>query len=134
MKSMSNEKTQLLYSKEHEWVRQLGDNKVQIGITPYAQEQLGDMVFVDNPEVGDIVTANDVMGTIESVKAVSEIYSPVSGAIVRVNELLEDVPESVNEQPYASGWLVEIEMSDLDELNSLLNEEEYQAYINKGEE
>jgi glycine cleavage system H protein len=131
---MTNATANLRYSKEHEWVLQLEDNKVRIGISEYAQKQLGDIVFVENPEVGDEVTAHDTMGSIESVKAVSEIYTPVSGTIVNVNEELEDTPEVINEDPYNAGWLVEIELSNPEELGSLMNDEEYQAFIDEGAE
>lgn len=124
----------LLYSKEHEWVLQLGGNRVRIGISDYAQKQLGDIVFVENPAVDDEVTANESMGSIESVKAVSDLYSPVSGRVVRVNEELEDAPETVNEQPYETGWLIEVEISNPEELESLLNENEYQSLIDEGGE
>ncbi|WP_085993582.1 glycine cleavage system protein GcvH [Oceanobacillus senegalensis] len=131
---MTNATTNLLYSKEHEWVLPLDGNRVRIGISDYAQDELGDIVFVENPEEDDEVAVNDSMGSIESVKAVSELYSPVSGVIVRVNEELEDAPEMINEQPYDAGWLVEVELSNPEELESLLNEEEYQAFLNEGEE
>lgn len=124
----------LLYSKEHEWVLQLDGNRVRVGISNFAQKQLGDIVFVETPELDDEVTANESMGTIESVKAVSDLYSPVSGTVVKVNEELGDAPETINEHPYDAGWLVEVEMSNPDELESLLNEEAYQALINEGEE
>ncbi|MCY8231690.1 glycine cleavage system protein GcvH [Priestia endophytica] len=124
----------LLYSKEHEWVLQLDKNRVRIGISDYAQRQLGDIVFVENPEVNDKVTANESIGTIESVKTASEIYAPVSGTIIRVNEELQDASEIMNEQPYEAGWLVEIELSSSGELQALLNEEEYQIFINEGGE
>ncbi|MGG1219148.1 glycine cleavage system protein GcvH [Priestia endophytica] len=124
----------LLYSREHEWILQLDKNRVRIGISDYAQRQLGDIVFVENPEVNDNVTANDSIGTIESVKTASEIYAPVSGTIIRVNEELQDAPEIMNEQPYEAGWLVEIELSSSGELQALLNEEEYQIFINEGGE
>jgi glycine cleavage system H protein len=124
----------LLYSKEHEWVLQLDGNRVRVGISNFAQKQLGDIVFVETPELDDEVTANESMGTIESVKAVSDLYSPVSGTVVLVNEELGDAPETINEHPYEAGWLVEVEMSNPDELESLLNEEAYQAFINEGEE
>jgi glycine cleavage system H protein len=124
----------LLYSKEHEWVLQLGGNRVRVGISDFAQKQLGDIVFVETPEVDDEVTANASMGTIESVKAVSDLYSPISGMVVSVNEELADAPETINEHPYDTGWLVEVEMSNPDELESLLNEEAYQGFINEGEE
>ncbi len=124
----------LLYSKEHEWVLHLEGSRVRIGISDYAQKQLGDIVFVENPDVDDDVTANESMGSIESVKAVSDLYSPVSGKVVRVNEELEDAPETINEQPYGTGWLIEVELSNLEELESLLNEDEYKALIHEGEE
>lgn len=131
---MTNMTANLLYSKEHEWVLQLGGNRVRIGISDYAQKQLGDIVFVENPAVDDEVTANESMGSIESVKAVSDLYSPVSGRVVRVNEELEDAPETVNEQPYETGWLIEVEISNPEELESLLNENEYQSLIDEGGE
>lgn len=131
---MTNATANLLYSKEHEWVLLLGENRVRIGISDYAQHQLGDIVFVENPAEGDELTANETIGTIESVKAVSDIYSPVSGTVVSVNEELESAPETINEQPYNGGWLVEVELSNPEELESLLNEAEYQAFINEGEE
>ncbi|MED1472649.1 glycine cleavage system protein GcvH [Bacillus salipaludis] len=125
----------LLYSKEHEWVLQLEGNRVRIGISDYAQKQLGDIVFVENPQVDDEVTADESMGTIESVKAVSDIFSPVSGTVVRINEEIEDAPETINEYPFGKGWLIEVEMSIPEELESLLNEDEYKAFINQeGEE
>jgi glycine cleavage system H protein len=124
----------LLYSKEHEWVLQLDGNRVRIGISDFAQKQLGDIVFVETPEMDDEVTANESMGTIESVKAVSDLYSPVSGTVVLVNEELGDAPETINEHPFEAGWLIEVEMSNPEELDSLLNEEAYQAFINEGEE
>lgn len=131
---MTNITANLLYSKEHEWVLQLEGNKVRVGITDYAQKALGDIVFVEIPEVDDEVTADDTIGTIESVKAVSELFSPVSGTVVSVNEILEDAPETINENPYDAGWLVEVEISNPEELESLLSEEEYQAFVNEGEE
>ncbi len=131
---MTNATANLLYSKEHEWVLSLGENRVRIGITDYAQHQLGDIVFVENPAEGDELTANETIGTIESVKAVSDIYSPVSGTVVSVNEELESAPETINEQPYDAGWLVEVELCNPEELEALLNEAEYQAFINEGEE
>ena len=131
---MTNATANLLYSKEHEWVLKLDGNRVRIGITDYAQKALGDIVFVENPAVDDDVTANESMGTIESVKAVSELFSPVSGTVVTVNEDLEDAPETINEHPYDAGWLVEVEVSNLEDLESLLKEEEYRAFINEGEE
>lgn len=124
----------LLYSKEHEWVLPLDGNRVRIGISDFAQKQLGDIVFVETPEVDDELTANESMGTIESVKAVSDLYSPVSGTVLTVNEELGDAPETINEHPFEAGWLVEVQMSNPEELELLLNEDTYQAYINEGEE
>ena len=123
----------LLYSKDHEWVLSLEGNRVRIGISDYAQNSLGDIVFVENPEEGDDVTASETMGSIESVKAVSDLISPVSGSVVLVNEELEDSPQLINEKPYEA-WLIEVELSNPEELNSLLKEDEYQAFINEGEE
>lgn len=125
---MSTIPSALYYSKEHEWVEVLEGNLVKIGITHYAQEQLGDVVFVENAELDDDVTANETMGTVESVKSVSDIYSPVSGSVTKVNESLEDSPEKVNESPYDEGWLVEVQMSDLSELEQLMSAHEYKAH------
>jgi glycine cleavage system H protein len=126
--------TNLLYSKDHEWVQQLEGNRVRIGISDYAQHALGDIVFVENPEVDSEVKANEAVGSIESVKAVSDLITPVSGAVVSVNEELEDAPQSINEQPFDGGWIFEVELSDAEELKGLLSEEEYQAFISEGEE
>ncbi|OCA89128.1 glycine cleavage system protein GcvH [Pseudobacillus wudalianchiensis] len=130
---MTKATADLLYSQEHEWVFQLSGNRVRIGISDYAQKQLGDIVFVENPEVDGEVTANESMGTIESVKAVSELFSPVSGTVVTVNELLEDEPALINEQPYEDGWLIEVEMSNPEELKELLSENGYQEFIREEE-
>ena len=123
----------LLYSKDHEWVLQLEGNRVRIGISDYAQNALGDIVFVENPEVDDEVTANETMGSIESVKAVSDLISPVSGSVVRVNEELEDAPQSINEKPYEA-LVSRSRIIKPGRIESLLNEDEYQAFINEGEE
>lgn len=131
---MTNATGNLLYSKEHEWVLQLDGNRVRIGISDFAQQALGDIVFVEIPEVDTEIAANESVGTIESVKAVSEIYTPVSGTVVSVNGELEDAPETINTQPFEAGWLFEVEMSNLEELETLLNEEQYQAFTNEGEE
>jgi glycine cleavage system H protein len=131
---MTKATASLLYSKEHEWVLQLEGNRVRIGISEYAQKLLGDIVFVETPQVDDEVSADESMGTIESVKAVSEIFAPVSGTVVRINEELEDAPETINEYPFGKGWLVEVEMSSPEELEALLNEDEYEAFIHEGEE
>jgi len=122
---MSNILNHLKYSKEHEWVKVEG-NIAKIGISDYAQSSLGDIVFVELPEVGREVSVDESIGVIESVKAVSDIYSPVSGKIVEVNTELEDAPETINEFPYEQGWIYTIELSDSSELERLLSAEEYQ--------
>ena len=112
----------LRYTAEHEWVRLLeGGDKVRVGITDFAQDALGDVVYVDLPAVGDAVSASDSFGEIESTKSVSEMYAPVSGSIAAVNEALADQPELVNEDPYGDGWLCEIEMSNPDEIGAMMD-------------
>lgn len=125
---MSQVISNLLYSKEHEWVEVLGDNRVRIGITDFAQHQLGDIVFVEIPQADEEVTVNQNMGTIESVKAVSEIFSPVSGRVVEVNSELEDAPETINGEPYGGGWMVVVELSQPDELKELMTVEQYTSF------
>ncbi|MFD1849379.1 glycine cleavage system protein GcvH [Oceanobacillus bengalensis] len=115
---------ELLYSKEHEWVKK-EEKKVRIGITDFAQDELGDIVFVELPEVGDTLTADEPFGSVESVKTVSELYAPVSGTVVEVNEDLEDSPEFVNESPYEKAWMVVLELSDESELDNLLTAAAY---------
>ncbi len=119
----------LLYSKEHEWVEVLGDNQVRIGISDFAQQQLGDIVFVELPQADGEVTVNQSIGTIESVKAVSEIFSPVSGRVVEVNGELDDVPETINGEPYDGGWMVVVELFNPDELKDLMTAEQYTVFI-----
>ena len=118
----------LRYTKEHEWARQEG-NRVVVGITDYAQKELGDVVFVELPEVGATVAATDTFGVVESVKAVSDMYAPVSGTVVDANIVLEDQPELVNASPYGQGWMVVIEAVHVEELQQLLTAAEYQAYV-----
>ena len=118
----------LRYTKEHEWARQEG-NRVVVGITDYAQKELGDVVFVELPEVGASIAATDPFGVVESVKAVSDLYAPVSGTVVDANLVLEDQPELVNASPYGQGWMAVIEATHLEELQHLLTAAEYQAYI-----
>jgi len=118
----------LRYTKEHEWARQEG-NRVVVGITDYAQKELGDVVFVELPEVGTAIAAMDTFGVVESVKAVSDLYAPVSGIVVEANTVLEDQPELVNASPYGQGWMVVIEVTHLEELQQLLTATEYQAYV-----
>ncbi|MEN2465577.1 glycine cleavage system protein GcvH [Ornithinibacillus sp. JPR2-1] len=118
----------LLYSKEHEWVKKEG-NTVRVGITDFAQDELGDIVFVELPEVGDEIQVDEPFGSVESVKTVSELYAPISGKIVEVNTDLEDSPELVNEAPYEGAWMIVIEPSDESELDNLLSPEAYKEII-----
>jgi glycine cleavage system H protein len=113
----------LLYTKSHEWVRIEDNEEATVGITHFAQEQLGDITFIDLPSVGDTFSAGDEMGSIESVKAASELYCPVSGEILTVNEALDDAPEKVNSSPFGDGWLVRIKLDG--EPDDLLSPEEY---------
>ncbi|MEW9501950.1 glycine cleavage system protein GcvH [Jeotgalibacillus marinus] len=121
---------ELRYSEEHEWVKE-EDNKVRIGITAFAQSELGDIVFVELPEVGDELKADEPFGSVESVKTVSELYAPVSGKVVEVNEDLSDSPEFVNESPYEKAWMVTVELNNTDELDSLMTAEKYDEMINE---
>lgn len=118
----------LRYSSEHEWVRVEG-NKARIGVTDYAQGELGDVVFVDLPSVGDTITVGQAFAVIESVKSVSDVYAPVSGTVVAVNDRLSDSPELINQAPYEDGWIVEVELSDPSEVNSLMTAAEYRASV-----
>ncbi len=112
------------FTDEHEWARVEGDH-VRVGISDYAQDQLGDVVFVELPEVGSSFNKGDEFGTVESVKTVSEIYMPVSGEVVAINEELADHPEYVNTDPYGKGWMIEVAPSDLSEMDSLLDKNAY---------
>ncbi|KAB2334771.1 glycine cleavage system protein GcvH [Cytobacillus depressus] len=123
-----NTPKELRYSEEHEWVKTEGE-QVRIGITDFAQSELGDIVFVELPEEGDEVTAGEPFGSVESVKTVSELYSPVSGKVVAVNEDLSDNPEFVNESPYEKAWMVVVELSDSSELDKLMTAEQYEAMV-----
>ncbi|MDP9729847.1 glycine cleavage system protein GcvH [Alicyclobacillus tolerans] len=125
---MSHVPESLRYSKEHEWVRVEG-NLVYIGISDFAQDELGDIVFVELPDKGSELKANDTFGTVESVKTVSDLFAPVSGKVVQINESLNDSPELVNESPYEKGWMIAVEMSNPDELNQLLSASEYTDHI-----
>ena len=120
----------LKYSEDHEWIKVEG-NTVTIGITDFAQSELGDIVFVELPEEGDDISTGDSFGSVESVKTVSELYAPVSGSIIAVNEELEDSPELVNENPYEGAWMLKVELSDESELDNLLDAAGYQAVIEK---
>ncbi|WP_251519269.1 MULTISPECIES: glycine cleavage system protein GcvH [Staphylococcus] len=119
---------ELKYSKDHEWVKVDGET-VTIGITEYAQNELGDIVFVELPEVDDELKEEDTFGSVESVKTVSELYAPVSGKVVSVNDELEDSPEFVNESPYEKAWMVKVELSDESQLDSLLSADQYAEMI-----
>lgn len=126
---MSNVPTELKYAASHEWIRNDGEGVFTVGISEHAQELLGDMVFVELPEVGDTYSVGDDCAVAESVKAASDIYAPISGEIVAVNEDLEDSPEMVNNDPYGDGWLFKIKADDENELNNLLDAEAYSASI-----
>ncbi|HDR8028210.1 MULTISPECIES: glycine cleavage system protein GcvH [Bacillus cereus group] len=120
----------LRYSEEHEWVKTEG-NEVVIGITHFAQGELGDIVFVELPEVGATIEADEPFGSVESVKTVSELYAPVSGKVVAVNEELSDQPELVNESPYEDAWMVKVELSDASQVEKLLTAEKYAEMTNQ---
>ncbi len=118
----------LRYYREHEWVAVEGDEAL-IGISHFAQDQLGEVVYVDLPSEGDEVSMGDTFGEIESVKSVSELYAPVSGTIVSVNEALSDTPETVNEDPYGEGWMIRVEMTDPGQVDALMTAEEYEVFV-----
>jgi glycine cleavage system H protein len=124
---MSNTPSELKYASSHEWVRLEDDGTVTIGISDHAQEALGDVVFIELPEVGAELAAADEAGVVESVKAASDIYSPVSGEVIAINEVLEEEPETVNVDSYHEGWFYKMRPSDLEELNGLLSAEDYQS-------
>jgi glycine cleavage system H protein len=121
-----------LYSREHEWVKVM-DDICTLGITEFAQQELGEVVFVELPEVGQVFNATDELGTIESVKAVAEVYSPVAGEVVEINEAVVEDPEMLNDDPLGEGWLVKIRFSSADDLKSLMNAEKYEEYVKSGE-
>jgi len=124
---MANVPEELHYSKDHEWISVDGDTGT-IGITDHAQNSLGDVVYVELPKVGESVTAHEAFGSVESVKAVSEIFTPVSGQVTEVNESLQDDPEKVNNDPYGEGWMVRIKMSNPGEVDGLLSAAEYEDF------
>lgn len=124
---------ELRYTKEHEWVRVEG-NRVVVGITDFAQEELGDVVFVELPEIGAAVEAVGTFGVVESVKAVSDLYAPVSGTVVETNTELEERPELVNASPYGEGWMIVMEATHLEELQDLLSAADYQRYLEQDQE
>jgi len=124
---MSETPNDVVYAPSHEWVRKLEDDVVEVGISDFAQAALGDVVYVELPEIGQNVQAGDECCAIESVKAASDIYAPISGEIVAINEDLDGAPELLNESPFGGGWMFRIKASDIEELKSLLSAEAYQA-------
>jgi glycine cleavage system H protein len=119
----------LRYTKEHEWVREEDEGRVRVGITDYAQDALGDVVYVDVPEVGTAVSANQAFSEVESTKSVSDVFAPVSGTVLERNALLEERPELVNEQPYGDGWIVVLQVSDASELDALMDAGAYRSLV-----
>lgn len=126
---MSEIPSELRYTKSHEWIRTMDDGYLEVGITQHAQEMLGDMVFVELPEVGSTLGSGDDCAVVESVKAASDIYAPVAGEIVEVNDLLRDAPETVNNDPYGDGWLFRMRPVDEGELDELLDAEGYTGVV-----
>jgi len=122
---MSNTPNELRYASSHEWVRLEEDGTVTIGITDHAQNALGDVVYAETPEVGDVLAAGDEAGVVESVKAASDIYAPVGGEVIAVNDLLEEAPETINQDPYNDGWFFKLQPADLSELENLMAADEY---------
>ena len=120
-----------LFTEEHEWLRVLDDGTAIIGISDFAQEKLGEVVYVELPEVGQSITAGDEFGSIESVKASSELYSPVSGEVIAVNKNLAESPEQVNRSPYDEGWLIKVKMEDNTEIHGLMDSEAYSFHIKR---
>ncbi|MEW6206843.1 MAG: glycine cleavage system protein GcvH [Acidobacteriota bacterium] len=125
---MANTPEELSYTKDHEWVRVKG-NLATVGITDHAQSQLGDVVYVELPKVGDKFESGEPFGSVESVKAVSEIYMPLGGEVTEVNAALADSPELVNEDPYGKGWMIELKIADSSEIDGLLSAAEYEDYL-----
>jgi glycine cleavage system H protein len=121
-----------LYSREHEWLR-VEDDLCVLGITEFAQQELGEVVFVELPEIGQVFNANDELGTIESVKAVAEVFTPVAGEVVEINDAVVDDPELLNEDPHGEGWLIKIRFSSADDLKVMMKAEEYEEYAQSGE-
>ena len=122
---MSNTPSHLKYAKSHEWIEPAGDDTYRVGISDHAQDLLGDMVFIELPEVGQAVSAHDECAVVESVKAASDVYSPLSGEVLEINEALVDSPDLVNRDPYGDGWLFTVKASDLAELDELIAADEY---------
>lgn len=124
--------SEYLYSKDHEWIR-VEDDICVLGITEFAQRELGEVVFVELPEAGQVFDANNEIGTIESVKAVAEVFTPVAGEVVEINEAVVDDPELLNEDPHGEGWLLKIRFSSAADLKSLLNAEQYEEFVKSGD-
>lgn len=126
---MNNKPENLRYTRSHEWIEDLGDGSVRVGITDHAQELLGDLVYVELPEVGSTHSQGDACAVVESVKAASDVYAPLSGEVLAVNEALVDSPEMANNDPYGDGWLFTIQVSDAEEESELLDEEGYEELV-----
>jgi glycine cleavage system H protein len=126
---MSNIPSELRYTKEHEWVKETQDGNFRIGITDFAQSALGDIVYIQLPKLGEVIVQGKVCGEVESTKSVSEIYAPITGKIVTVNTNLDTSPETLNTDPYGAGWIIEVEVSDKDQLHFLLSSSDYQSLI-----
>lgn len=124
---------ELKYTRDHEWARIQG-NRVTIGITDFAQDQLGDVVYVELPDVGDVVKKGEAFGVVESTKAVSDLFAPVSGKVVEVNSPLADAPETVNQDPYEEGWMIVVEVADAKDLGDLLDGAAYKAFVEEEQE
>ncbi len=124
---MSDIPADLRYASSHEWVKDAGDGTVAVGISDYAQESLGDITYVEAPSVGDTLAKGDVFGVVESVKAASDLYAPVAGEVVEVNEALEAAPETVNQSPYNDGWIMKVKVADAAQLSELLDSAVYTA-------
>lgn len=131
---MSNVPAELKYLKSHEWIRDEGDGSVTLGISDHAQQALGDLVFVEAPEVGRVLTAGEACAVVESVKAASDVYSPVSGEVIAINDALASGPEVVNQDPYGAGWIARIRLSDAGDLDRLLSAAQYEEAVKAAEE
>ena len=128
---MSQNPSELYYAKTHEWVRREEDGTVTVGITEHAQDALGDVVYVETPEVGDSIAAGDQAGVVESVKAASDIYAPVTGEVIATNDALEDAPETVNSDAFNDGWFFKLQPDDMGELDALMSAEEYEQFCDE---
>ncbi|MBA3563942.1 MAG: glycine cleavage system protein GcvH [Gammaproteobacteria bacterium] len=128
---MSNVPADLKYTRDHEWLQLLEDGTVRVGITDHAQSALGDLVFVETPEAGAVLSAGDACAVVESVKAASDIYSPVTGEVVEVNEALAETPEMINQDPYGDGWIMAITPDDPDEIEELMDADAYQELLDQ---